>query len=222
MCSPSVRRSSCSMSPTTSLTSTTSGWTTSRRANASSWWVRHGRRSPARWICATSRAPLPALVTSLGGGFELLADERRVVDDHRQQVVEVVGDPAGELPKALQAMGLLHLVLHLAHARRRPAGAQRSWVAGNALADFADRGDREQAVFGLDARQADLGRKLAAVTATTEQPQPGAHRPRARILEVARPVPSVRCAQRARAPAAPPTAPAARRARSRTALRSGR
>ena len=37
----------------------------------------------------------------------LLVDERRVVRDDGEQVVEVVGDPAGELAQALQPLRLL-------------------------------------------------------------------------------------------------------------------
>lgn len=50
-----------------------------------------------------------------GRRSEFLGGELRVVEDHRQQVVEVVRDPAGQLTQALQALGLgqpfLRLVL---------------------------------------------------------------------------------------------------------------
>ena len=46
-----------------------------------------------------------------GRGGEFLGDERRVVEDHGEEVVEVVRDPAGELAEVLQALGLQHLFL---------------------------------------------------------------------------------------------------------------
>ena len=44
-------------------------------------------------------------------GASSSATKRRVVEDHREQVVEVVRDPAGELAEALQPLGLLQLGL---------------------------------------------------------------------------------------------------------------
>ena len=134
----------------------------------------------------------PALLAVVGRRrLEILGDERRVVDDHGQQVVEVVGDAARELPQALQALGLVQLVLQSLPFRLR---LQPLALAGrhHALAHVANCGDRQRAVIGLDARQADLGRELAAVPAAGEQLQPSAHRPRARIGEVARPMGAVR------------------------------
>ncbi|HET6481761.1 MAG TPA: hypothetical protein VFG35_17245 [Actinoplanes sp.] len=50
----------------------------------------------------------------LGGfGGEFLGDERGVIQDHGEQVVEIVGDPAGELPQNLQALALVQLGLQL-------------------------------------------------------------------------------------------------------------
>ena len=51
----------------------------------------------------------PAIDSGWVRGGEFLGDERGVVEDHREQVVEVVGDPAGELAEDLQALGLLEL-----------------------------------------------------------------------------------------------------------------
>ena len=55
------------------------------------------------------RAPL-ALVLTQRGGVEAVDDEPGVVDDHGQQVVEVVGDAAGALPEALQTPCVVELV----------------------------------------------------------------------------------------------------------------
>src|SRR5947199_595 len=54
-----------------------------------------------------------------------------------------------------------------------------------AVGDVADRSGGEQAVLGLDARQADLGGELAAVAAQPVEVKACAHRARARIVEVA-------------------------------------
>ena len=48
-----------------------------------------------------------------GRGGEFLGGEGRVVEDHREEVVEVVRDPAGQLAQALQALGLRQLFLRL-------------------------------------------------------------------------------------------------------------
>src|SRR5207253_2103925 len=53
-------------------------------------------------------------------------------------------------------------------------------------------GDQEPAVWRTERAQADLSRELGAVFAPAEQVQAGAHRPRARILEEAVTVVSVR------------------------------
>ena len=125
------------------------------------------------------------------GSVQIVGHECGVVDDHCQQVVEVVGDPARQLPEALQALCLVQLVLQsLLFRVRLQALALAS--GHHAFADVTDRGDRERAVIGLDARQADLGRELAAVLPAREQLQSGAHRPGARIGEVSRPVGAVR------------------------------
>ena len=59
----------------------------------------------------------------------------------------------------------------------------------------ADGRDRQRAVLGLDAREADLGRELAAVAAPAEELEARAHRARARVCHVARPVGGVHVAE---------------------------
>ena len=54
-------------------------------------------------VTGGSAAPGPVRFARRG---EFLAGEGRVVEDHREEVVEVVRDPAGQLAQALQALGL--------------------------------------------------------------------------------------------------------------------
>jgi hypothetical protein len=53
------------------------------------------------------------------------------------------------------------------------------------LADVTDRAAHEQAGARLERAQADLDRELAPVATPPDQPRPGAHRPHARVGEVA-------------------------------------
>ena len=48
-----------------------------------------------------------------GRGLDLGLEQRGHVQDDREEVVEVVGDSAGQLAKALQPLGLLNLALRL-------------------------------------------------------------------------------------------------------------
>ena len=103
--SPSVRRSSSAMPSTCSLRSSTTGSSRLRRANVSSRLV--------------SRAPISAALLArasrslLLGIGELHLQQLVVAGDDGEQVVEVVGDAAGELPDRLHALRLAQrLVLH--------------------------------------------------------------------------------------------------------------
>jgi hypothetical protein len=158
---------------TTALTSTTSGWTTSRRANASSWGPLGGQ---ADLLEIGARGVALLLVPGRWRGVEVLGDERRVVDDHREQVVEVVGDAAREFTEALQAPRVVELVQQVLLLR---FGLQALVLPEDrdALADVADRGRRQNLAVDLDARQADLGRELAAVPPAPDQLQLDTHRP---------------------------------------------
>ena len=137
----------------------------------------------------------PAILAALRGRRgEVLGDERGVVDDHGQQIVEVVGDASRELPEALQALSLMQLVLQ---PLALGLGLEPLALAGchDAIADVADCGDRDGAAVGLDARQADLGWELSAIATPTQHLQPGAHRPCAWVGEIPRPVGAMWCAE---------------------------
>src|SRR5206468_3049397 len=56
---------------------------------------------------------------------ELVGHELRVVDDDPEQVVEVVGDAAGELPDALHAASLVELLRPLAEELLAPVTEHR-------------------------------------------------------------------------------------------------
>ena len=60
---------------------------------------------------AEGRVPALGPVRS-GRGGQGLGNERGVVEDHGEQVVEVVGHPAGQLAQVFQSLGLLQLRLH--------------------------------------------------------------------------------------------------------------
>ena len=81
-----------------------------RRPNASSWRVRPAARSAAStmWRVAICR----------GGGIVLALQQRqREALDDGQDVVEVVGDAAGELPDGLHLLRVAQLGFELALAR---------------------------------------------------------------------------------------------------------
>ena len=89
---------------TTSLSSRTRGWSTWRRLKASSWRVRIAARSAAAAIWSSSGSELA--VASVEQGL-------RVAADHGEQVVEVVGDAAGEAADRLEPLRLAQLLLEL-------------------------------------------------------------------------------------------------------------
>ena len=77
-----------------------------RRAKASRLRVRSAPR------CAASRALARELL--LGGAAFLAVDQIvEIADDHQQQVVEVVGETAGELAQGLHLLGMTQLVFEL-------------------------------------------------------------------------------------------------------------
>src|SRR6188472_237051 len=80
---------------------------------------------------------------------------------------------ARELPDALQPPGLMELLQQGSLS-----------LAVGPLGNVANRRRGEQALRGLDARDADLGRKLASVLAHGGEHQGGARWPRARLGEV--------------------------------------
>ncbi len=110
-------------------------------------------------------------------------------------------DAAGELSHALQPAQLVELrlerapaVLLLGAAGLLELGVQPLALplGVDALGHVAHGGHDEQALLGLDAREADLRRKLGTALAAAVELEPLAHRPRARLREVALHVSAVR------------------------------
>ena len=89
-----------------SLRSITSGWSGWRRAKASSWPVSAAARAAAWTIASAKRI---ALVLGEAGPAQHVG---RALDDG-QQVVEIVGDAAGQLAERLHLLGLAELLLGL-------------------------------------------------------------------------------------------------------------
>jgi hypothetical protein len=80
---------------------------------------------------------------------DLLADERGVVEDDGEQVVEVVGDAAGELAEALQPLRLVQLALEALALGLRPQPLALG-LRLHPLGDVAHgRGD-QQPFLGVD------------------------------------------------------------------------
>src|ERR1017187_3275781 len=92
---------------------------TSRRAKASSWRVKAGGpfTGPLDLPEVAAGRFAPRRPVRVGGGGEFLGGEDHVVENDREEVVEVVCDPAGELAQVLQALGLLQLCLRLVPLR---------------------------------------------------------------------------------------------------------
>lgn len=84
-----------------------------------------------------------------------------------------MGDPTGQLPDALEPPRLVELLLQRAFP-----------LALRAFADVADGRDSDDPAVGLEAREADLGGKLAAVLAAARELAAGPHRARLRVAEV--------------------------------------
>ena len=103
MSSPISRRSIGASPRATSERSSTTGSSRWRRENASSWRVSSVARTAARSIASSSEAPLPVADQRPG--------ELAVAGDDRQQVVEVVRDPARELADGLHLLRLAQLLL---------------------------------------------------------------------------------------------------------------
>jgi hypothetical protein len=105
MASPIVRRRSGVIRPITSWSESRSGLSDWRRPKARSCCV--------RWAPRRGRLERhlgdPAVLRS----GEILGEDLGVADHHRQQVVEVVGDPARELAHRLHLLRLAQLLLEL-------------------------------------------------------------------------------------------------------------
>ena len=106
MPAPMALASRSCVSATTALSPRASGWAAWRRPTMSSCLVIRAARSAAAGSvrCRPDR----------GRVGRLLGHERGVGHDDGQQVVEVVGDPAGQLAQALEPLGLMQLMLQRA------------------------------------------------------------------------------------------------------------
>ena len=111
MSSPMRRRSRRSMSPTTAFRSTTLGSSTCLRLKASSWRVRAAARSAACWMAWALSAQRMLFAA------RLLQQHLGVAADDGEQVVEVVGDAAGEPADGLHLLRLAELLLELRGGR---------------------------------------------------------------------------------------------------------
>ncbi len=134
MPSPSVTASRPSAARTASATSIGSTATTSCREKTSSWWVSSAARRAASSISAIeSSGPRPSASASSRA-------KSRVVEDHREQVVEVVRDAAGQLPHRLHPAGAVEAQLELADPR----------VLGGGGEDVAERPHELELLLGED------------------------------------------------------------------------
>ena len=80
-----------------------------------------GRPSAAAGSARRHYGPSRSAATSpIGRVAEFLGDERCVVEDHRQKVVEIVRDAAGQLAQAFQPLGLLQWASRCALSRWAP------------------------------------------------------------------------------------------------------
>ena len=135
------------------------------------------------------RGPLGrgADLTDVADGHRILdlpAEQRRVVEDHAEQVVEVVGDPAGQLAQALEAVGPLALLVE--------GLAPRLGLGLDAVAGVADRGEDElPALPVLDRAQADVRLEHRPVLAARHEVETGAEGSRLGIGRDLRPAPLV-------------------------------
>ena len=153
--SPIRRRSRLSMSATTALRSSTRGCSTCRRLNASSWRVSAAARADAFLISSAWRRSRASSMP--------LDQELAVAEDHGQQVVEVVGDAAGEAADRLHLLRLAELLLELLLARK--VAHDRDVTAG------ADVGGRDELDLAQAAVRA-LERRLRLHGAFAHEPGP--------------------------------------------------
>ncbi len=156
--------------------------------------VRSALPGEADLLDVFARAPPAFVAVDPQRRVEVVRDEGRVVDDHREQVVEVVGDASRQLAEALQPLRLVQLVvkpLPLCIGLQALALVRRH----HPLAHVADGGDGEYPTVCLDTGQADLRGKLAAIPAPPKQLQAGAHRPCTRIGEIPGSMGAVRSAE---------------------------
>jgi hypothetical protein len=96
-----------------------------------------------------------------------------VAQDQGQEVVEIVGDPAGQLAQDLQSLRLPGLELLPLRLHPFPVG------------HVADGGRDDDPLVHLQGRQGDLGRELTPVPAPPGQVEPGSHGTGGGVGEVA-------------------------------------
>ena len=119
------------------------------------------RRRPQRLAAREGEKPASQLGAAQGGGqrlgrqlvvrrplLELLAQQVEVADDDAQEVVEVVGEAAGQVADGFHLLRLLELALD-----------------GLAAADVANGGDGDEAAVRLLHRERRLDRELGSVAA---------------------------------------------------------
>src|ERR1700689_5335278 len=108
MCSPMARRSRSSTLAMTSLRSRASGRIASRLPEGGSWGG--GPRDSVLDVGHVGAGFVPAPVDAgFGGHGESAGDERGVAEDDREEVVEVVGHPAGQLAQGIHPLDLPYL-----------------------------------------------------------------------------------------------------------------
>ena len=95
-------------------------------------------------------------------GGDLFVHEAHVVEDRREQIVEVVGNTTGKLTEALETLRLMELALHAVALELR-LHAITLVLRLDALGHIANGRADEQAFLGLDGGQRYLGRKLRPV-----------------------------------------------------------
>ena len=124
-----------------------------------------------------------------GALIELVDDELGVVDDHPEDVVEVVGDAAGELPDRLEAAGLAELRVD----RLTPGSPLQPESPGSALALAFEVGrDVAQRVMRIVPRSVSTSVTIASTGSSLPSPRRAAdgraRRPtRGRTVSISRP-----------------------------------
>jgi len=122
--------------------------------------------------------PPPGRAVRRLGDADFLADQARVVGDHREHVVEVVRDPADELAQAVQPPGPLQLEFHapglgpglLGLGQVQDPGGQVA-VPGGRLHRAAGQPDADR--LAVPADQPGVGADRAAARAGLDRLEPG-------------------------------------------------
>ena len=102
---------------------------------------------------------------------DLLVDEADVVEDRREQVVEVVRDAAGELTEALEPLRLMELAFE-AIALELRLHAIAFVLCFDALGHIANCGADQQSLLCLDGGERHFGRELGTVVPASRKRDP--------------------------------------------------